>query len=470
MVQLTPDQLYYKLKPLQTNCNIVPIHKSNIYNLLLQMLPQQLRLLTTTTPSQRQTSWRSAHSHPTLLNLIVTKLNNRSVPFSFYKKHFLRWCVEQLKWVLPIGLLYVAGAAIVEKLMVGHTGNLNVGGFVEQGRKVSFDDVIGIDYAKDRVSQLLDMIKYPDKYTNAGARVPRGVLLVGPPGTGKTMMARAMANTAELPFLYVTGSDFIEVYAGRGAGRVRRLFEKARDVAPSVLFIDELDSLGRRKAPRQSTNYNSRWNDTQHEHQHDEEYIQTLNALLSLMDGMDSRVGVNNRVLVMAATNRYHALDAALVRPGRFDRVVDVKLPNTDGRIQLLKHYSKKLPGVDSDVDLEQLGEDTVDMSPADIELVVNEAAISAVRFNKKKVDQDDFDQAIIQIMARGTTSTSSSGSGYDFRDKGEASPSAPSSLPNSEEVSNAMEPVDAEDEKKEEEEIERKADPGADMYNTQPH
>ncbi|CAB9497524.1 zinc metalloprotease FTSH, chloroplastic [Seminavis robusta] len=250
----------------------------------------------------------------------------------------------------------------------------------------SFTDIQGIDDAKNEVMELVDTLRNPSKYAILGARAPTGLLLEGPPGTGKTMLARATAATAGVPLLYCSGSDFIELYVGRGAGRVRRMFERAIKLAPCIIFIDELDTLG--KARDSGSNgllggMPSRAND---------EAEQTLNQLLSCMDGLDS----SRRICVLAATNRKDVLDQALIRPGRFDRIVTLRLPNAQGRENILRVHANKLPGfeecngVDPDranalgkgktIDLSAVAAITDGLSGAELEFIVNEAAIRAVR------------------------------------------------------------------------------------------
>lgn len=246
----------------------------------------------------------------------------------------------------------------------------------------SFSDVQGIDDAKNEVMELVDALRNPEKYSILGARAPTGLLLEGPPGTGKTMLARATAATAGVPLLYCSGSDFVEMFVGRGAARVRKLFERATKMAPCIIFVDELDALGK---ARDSGNafVGSRGND---------EAEQTLNQLLACMDGLDS----NKRICVLAATNRKDVLDPALVRPGRFDRIVTLRLPDARGRENILRVHARKLPGfqegqgvddrrsnslgVGGRVDISAIAALTSGFSGAELEFLVNEAAIRAVR------------------------------------------------------------------------------------------
>jgi ATP-dependent Zn protease len=250
--------------------------------------------------------------------------------------------------------------------------------------RASFDEIQGIDSAKVEVMELVDVLRNPDKYAILGARAPTGLLLVGPPGTGKTMLARATAATAGVPLLYCSGSDFVEMFVGRGAARVRQLFDRAQKLAPCIIFIDELDALGKsRDFGGFGSGMMQRSND---------EAEQTLNQLLACMDGLDS----SRQVCVLAATNRKDVLDSALIRPGRFDRIVKLELPNAFGREKILRVHASKLPGfmegsgLDADrpnalgkgrlVDLSAIAAVTEGFSGAELEFLVNEAAIRAVR------------------------------------------------------------------------------------------
>ncbi len=274
------------------------------------------------------------------------------------------------------------------KTFSGNSGAGDVPGKLASSSSVSslpsasFIDIQGIDDAKNEVMELVDALRNPEKYSILGARAPTGLLLEGPPGTGKTMLARATAATAGVPLLYCSGSDFVEMFVGRGAARVRKLFERATRMAPCIIFVDELDALGK---ARDSGNafLGSRGND---------EAEQTLNQLLACMDGLDS----NKRICVLAATNRKEVLDPALIRPGRFDRIVTLRLPDSKGRENILRVHARKLPGfregqgvderrpnslgVDNCIDLSAIAALTSGFSGAELEYLVNEAAIRAVR------------------------------------------------------------------------------------------
>lgn len=261
-----------------------------------------------------------------------------------------------------------------------------------QENNVKFEDVEGIDSAKYEVMELVDTLRNPTKYKILGARAPTGLLLEGPPGTGKTMLAKACATSAGVPLLYCSGSDFVEMFVGRGAARVRKTFAKASKLAPCIIFIDELDALGKSRSAGEMMGMNLRSND---------EAEQTLNQLLACMDGLDSTRGI----CVLAATNRRDVLDPALVRPGRFDRLIKMELPNADGRERILRVHAKKLPGftegsgIDDKrigslgrgkmVDLSAVAAVTQGLAGAELECIVNEAAIRAVRRVSAKLRED---------------------------------------------------------------------------------
>ncbi len=249
----------------------------------------------------------------------------------------------------------------------------------DEKKKTTFDDVAGCDEEKEELAEIVHFLKNPKQYTEMGARIPKGVLLVGPPGTGKTLLAKAVAGEADVQFLSISGSDFVELYVGVGAGRVRDLFEQAKKVAPAIIFIDEIDAVGRQRGSGLGGGHDER--------------EQTLNQLLVEMDGF----GNNDGVIVMAATNRADILDNALLRPGRFDRQVYVGLPDIRGREAILKIHSRGKP-LGDDVNLNSIAKGTPGFAGADLENLMNEAALLAVRRGKRFITNDEIEEAILKV------------------------------------------------------------------------
>ena len=239
--------------------------------------------------------------------------------------------------------------------------------------ETKFDDVQGVEEAKDEVKEIVDFLKFPERYMELGAKIPKGLLLVGPPGTGKTLLAKAVAGEASVPFFSVSGSGFIEMFVGVGASRVRDLFAQAKKEAPSIIFIDEIDAIGKSRSSGGQMGGN-------------DEREQTLNQLLAEMDGF----GTDTPVIVLAATNRPETLDAALLRAGRFDRQVLVDKPDYDGRLAILKVHSKGVK-LAAKVDLKIIAKQTAGLAGADLANIINEAALLAGRFNKKEIEQSDL-------------------------------------------------------------------------------
>ena len=248
-------------------------------------------------------------------------------------------------------------------------------------KKATFDDVAGADEEKEELKEIVDFLRDNKKYTEIGARIPKGVLLLGPPGTGKTLLARAVAGEAKVPFFSISGSDFVEMFGGVGASRVRDLFEQAKKNAPAIIFIDEIDAVGRQRGAGLGGGHDER--------------EQTLNQLLVEMDGFED----NDSVIVMAATNRRDILDPALLRPGRFDRQILVGYPDVKGREAILKVHTRNKP-LAPDVDLETIAKSTVGFTGADLENLVNEASLLAARKNKKAITKDELEEASIKVVA----------------------------------------------------------------------
>ena len=288
-----------------------------------------------------------------------------------------------VQWVLPIGLM-VLFLNFMMKRMGGGGGIMGVGKsnakvYVQKETGVTFKDVAGEDEAKESLTEIVDFLHNPGKYTTIGAKLPKGALLVGPPGTGKTLLAKAVAGEAKVPFYSLSGSDFVEMFVGVGASRVRDLFKQAQQSAPCIIFIDEVDAIGKSRDSRLGGN---------------DEREQTLNQLLSEMDGFDSSKGL----LVMAATNRPEILDPALLRPGRFDRRVIVDKPDLKGRVEILKVHSKDVK-LDETVNFEEIGLATSGAVGADLANMMNEAAINAVKKGRNAVSQKDLFEAVELVL-----------------------------------------------------------------------
>ena len=297
-----------------------------------------------------------------------------------------RWIAEVLSYVLPILLLLGLWMFFFRRIGGAEGGIMSFGRskakiFHDDAVKVSFSDVAGVDEAALELREVVEFLKNPKKYTIIGGRIPKGVLLVGPPGTGKTLLARAVAGEAKVPFFSLSGSDFVEMFVGVGAARVRDLFKQAEGKAPCIVFIDELDALGKVRMQSPMGGH--------------EEREQTLNQLLSEMDGFDARKGV----IVMAATNRPEVLDPALMRAGRFDRQVLVDKPDVRGREAILRIHVRAVK-LSDDVNLAIIAARTAGFAGADLSNLVNEAALLAARRDKDKVDRSDFDEAIDRVIA----------------------------------------------------------------------
>ena len=296
---------------------------------------------------------------------------------------FLR---DLFSWIFPIILFVGIWYFFMKRMGSQQAGFMTLGKnkakiYVENELNVTFNDVAGVDEAKQELVEVIEFLKTPAKFTELGGRIPKGILLVGPPGTGKTMLAKAVAGESGVPFFSISGSEFVEMFVGMGAARVRDLFEQAKQKAPCIIFIDELDALGKARGFGAVGGHDER--------------EQTLNQLLVEMDGFDTRVGV----ILMAATNRPEILDPALLRPGRFDRHILVDRPDKVGRKEILQVHMKKIKS-GPDVDLEILANMTPGMVGADLANLVNEAALLAVRRNKKEVSMSEFSEAVERIVA----------------------------------------------------------------------
>lgn len=293
-----------------------------------------------------------------------------------------------LQWIIPFGIIILFWRAVMKRVTRG-MGGLGGSFFspgsarraaIDEGKvETRFKDVAGVDEAKEELVEVVDFLKYPKKYTEIGGKIPRGVLLVGPPGTGKTLLARAVAGEAGVPFFRISGSDFVEMFVGVGASRVRDLFRQAREKAPCIIFIDELDAIGKSRINSMSSN---------------DEREQTLNQLLVEMDGFDNTTGL----ILLAATNRPDVLDPALLRPGRFDRQVVVDRPDLKGRQMILELHAKNVK-LDETANLSEIARITSGCSGADLANIINEAALLAVRKGRKKVSMSDLDEAVEKAM-----------------------------------------------------------------------
>ncbi|MCR4581224.1 MAG: ATP-dependent zinc metalloprotease FtsH [Bacilli bacterium] len=313
---------------------------------------------------------------------------------SYYQNSEFKWVVSTnpennsiiivLINVVPLLLIGILAIVLFSKLSGANKGSMDFGKsrakLVDEGGKTKFKDVAGLDEEKEEVEELIDFLKNPKKYNKMGARIPKGVLLVGPPGTGKTLLAKAVAGEANVPFYYISGSDFVELFVGVGASRVRDMFKQAKHTAPCLIFIDEIDAVGRQRGTGLGGGHDER--------------EQTLNQLLTEMDGF----GANEGIIVIAATNRPDVLDPALLRPGRFDRQVTVSLPDQKARKAILDvHARGKI--FNKSVNLESLSKRTPGFSGADLENLLNESALLAVRRNKESIGMEEIDEATDRVL-----------------------------------------------------------------------
>ena len=294
--------------------------------------------------------------------------------------------VQIITSIIPFVIIFILFFVLMNQAQGGGSRVMNFGKskarlYNDEKKKVRFKDVAGADEEKQELVEVVEFLKDPRKFAELGARIPKGVLLVGPPGTGKTLLARAVAGEAGVPFFSISGSDFVEMFVGVGASRVRDLFENAKKNAPCIIFIDEIDAVGRQRGAGLGGGHDER--------------EQTLNQLLVEMDGF----GANEGIIIIAATNRADVLDPALLRPGRFDRQITVDRPDVKGREAVLKVHSRNKP-LSTEVDLKAIAQRTPGFSGADLENLLNEAALVAARQNKKKIDMSDLDEASDRVIA----------------------------------------------------------------------
>ena len=336
----------------------------------------------------RQTNIQPGEVYKTsgvLMESFIQLLDEKRVDYKFVARQNNYLVQLLLNLIIPFGFIFLMYFFIFRKMggLGGMGSILGAGGkskAVDEGKvKTRFRDVAGVDEAKEELMELVDFLKQPKKYTEIGGKIPKGALLVGPPGTGKTLLARAVAGEAGVPFFRISGSDFVEMFVGVGASRVRDLFKSAREKAPCIIFIDELDAIGKSRMNNLGGN---------------DEREQTLNQLLVEMDGFDNEKGL----IILAATNRPDVLDPALLRPGRFDRQIAVDKPDVKGREEILRLHSKNVK-IDSSVDFDALAHATSGFAGADLANIVNESALLAVRAGRKVVLMEDFDEAIEKTL-----------------------------------------------------------------------
>ena len=325
------------------------------------------------------------------IRLFIDQINEKSTPDEPVKYNYIRasdnsFLLELIPTIIMVAIFIGAWIFLMKRMGGGGIGReMNFGkakikNTNDEKRKTTFDDVAGADEEKEELAEVVEFLKNPDKFNKLGARIPKGVLLVGPPGTGKTLLARAVAGEAGVPFFSISGSDFVEMFVGVGASRVRDLFDQAKKNAPCIIFIDEIDAVGRQRGAGLGGG--------------NDEREQTLNQLLVEMDGF----GVNEGVILIAATNRPDVLDPALLRPGRFDRQVVVSYPDVNGREAILKVHARKKP-LAPDVKLRTIAKTTAGFTGADLENLLNEAALLAARADKKAITMKEIEEATIKVV-----------------------------------------------------------------------
>lgn len=376
-----PSINYSKFRQLVTNGEVqkVTIRGENIKGQLKQK--QALNASESdTTQYSKFTTYLPSFGDDQLMNMLES--NNVQVQ-TLPQNGFSWWTI--LIWGLPLIFLVMIGLQFFRQMRMQGQNMFKIGqskAKLQDSEKVNttFDDVAGLDGAKTELQEIISFLKNPKKFDSLGGEIPRGLLMVGPPGTGKTLLARAVAGEANVPYFTITGSDFMEMFVGVGAKRVRDMFNKAKEKAPSIIFIDEIDSIGRKRGAGLGGGHDER--------------EQTLNQLLSELDGFEANEGV----VVMGATNRPDILDKALLRPGRFDRQITVHLPTQQHREEILKIHAKKKVLADT-IDLSEIARSTPGFSGADLKNLLNEAALIAARFDRKAIQQQDIDQARDKVM-----------------------------------------------------------------------
>ncbi|HEX8424055.1 MAG TPA: ATP-dependent zinc metalloprotease FtsH, partial [Pyrinomonadaceae bacterium] len=360
------------------------INKHEIGKLVVK---QSEALATDTKGAQLRADLSNAQQQSSLMD-VATKLDENGNPYvakveDMSSGNSMLWGIL-LTWA-PILLFMGIWIFMLRQMQAGGNKALSFGKsraklLNNQQKRVTFKDVAGVEEAKEELQEIIEFLKEPQKFQKLGGRIPKGVLMMGPPGTGKTLLARAVAGEANVPFFSISGSDFVEMFVGVGASRVRDLFEQGKKNAPCIIFIDEIDAVGRHRGAGLGGGHDER--------------EQTLNQLLVEMDGFES----NDGVILMASTNRPDVLDPALLRPGRFDRRVVVSRPDVRGREGILKVHTRKIP-LGEDVDISILARGTPGFTGADLANLVNEAALNAARYNKKIVMQNDFELAKDKVL-----------------------------------------------------------------------
>ncbi len=360
----------YSTKPIPFSTFLQQVQKGQVKSVTIK--GQKIEIIT----KKKKKFETYAPNYPELIKLLTEK----KVVINVKPKEQSPWYVTVLVSWLPMIFLILIWLAMMRQMNAGSSKAMSFAKsrakvFIDNKPKVTFKDVAGIDEIKEEVAEIVEFLKNPKKFQMLGGRIPKGVLLAGPPGTGKTLLAKAIAGEANVPFLSVSGSEFVEMFVGVGASRVRDLFEQAKRNAPCIVFIDEIDAVGRRRGAGFTGGHDER--------------EQTLNQLLVEMDGFESNEGI----IVIGATNRPDILDPALLRPGRFDRQIYVPLPDVKGRLEILKIHTRNKP-LSDDVDLEVIARSTPGFSGADLANIVNEAALIAARKGHGKITMEDFEEA----------------------------------------------------------------------------
>ncbi|MEX0771179.1 MAG: ATP-dependent zinc metalloprotease FtsH [Balneolaceae bacterium] len=377
----TPQLEYSEFRSLLENGAVKQVHVQGDEILATLNEPQQLKSATNDTTSYENfITYIPSFGDEQLL----ARLEERGVTVSAEPESDNFWWYL-LFMAFPLLLLVFIGYMFFQRMQAQGQGMFNIGQNKaklqdKSKQRTTFDDVAGLDGAKTELREEIEFLKNPDSFDMLGAKLPKGVLLIGPPGTGKTLLARAVAGEADVPFFTITGSDFMEMFVGVGAKRVRSMFKKAKEHAPSIIFIDEIDSIGRQRGAGLGGGHDER--------------EQTLNQMLSELDGFEP----NENVIVMAATNRPDILDKALLRPGRFDRQITVDLPTQLHRVEILKLHAKNKP-LDESVDLEKIARGTPGFSGADLENLLNEASLHAGRYKRDKITMEDIEEARDKVM-----------------------------------------------------------------------